>query len=184
MTGLATRHASNGRPHPGLGWVGRGWPGRGPDAGRVRLQGSGRRHSRGSDAGSTTLELAVLAPGLLLLLGLTIVAGRIVVAGGAVEQAAAAAARSASLSRDARSAQASAREVAQDSLGQQGVRCAQLSSAVDTSGFGTRLGAPASVSVEVTCDVELADVAVPGMPGTRRLEARATSPLDRFRGRS
>jgi len=164
MTGRVTRDASHGGRFPG--------------------RGSRRRHACGSDVGSSTLELAVLAPALLLLLGVTIVAGRIVVAGSAVEQAAAAAARAASLSRDAGSAQASAREVARDSLGQQGIRCAQLGSAVDTSGFATRLGAPASVSVEVTCHVELSDVSVPGMPGTKRLDARATSPLDRFRGRS
>ena len=32
--------------------------------------------------------------------------------------------------------------------------------------------------------VSLADVAVPGLPGARRVEASATSPLDSYRGRS
>ncbi len=57
---------------------------------------------RGTDRGSATIELAVLAPALLALLGLVIVAGRISVAGSAVEQAAASAARAASIARDAR----------------------------------------------------------------------------------
>jgi hypothetical protein len=55
---------------------------------------------------------------------------------------------------------------------------------VSTTGFRVAVGEPASVTVEVRCAVPLADVAVPGMPGTRVLTARVTSPLDTFRGRS
>lgn len=137
-----------------------------------------------ADRGSTTLELAILAPALLALLGLVIVAGRIAAAGSAVEQAAAAAARSASLARDGRAAQAGAERVARDSLRDQGVTCVPLASSVDTGGFALRVGSPASVSVRVSCAVPLSDVAVPGMPGRRVVVAEVSSPLDRFRGRS
>ena len=137
-----------------------------------------------ADRGSATIELAVLAPALLAILGLVIVAGRVSAAGSAVEQAAASAARAASISRDARSAQAGARSVAQDSLRDQGIACRQLTTTMDTSGFAVAVGSPASVTVTVRCAVPLADVTVPGMPGERTVTAAMTSPIDSFRGRS
>ncbi|HEX6887064.1 MAG TPA: TadE/TadG family type IV pilus assembly protein [Candidatus Nanopelagicales bacterium] len=137
-----------------------------------------------SDArGSATVELAVVAPALLALLGLVIMAGRITAAGSAVEQAAAAGARAASLARDERAAERSADHLVTAALRDQGVRCQETSTRVDTSGFAARIGTPATVSVEVRCVVPLRDVAVPGMPGQRTLTARATSPLDTYRGR-
>lgn len=139
---------------------------------------------RVSDRGSATLELAVLAPALLALLGLVIVAGRITVAAGAVEQAAAAAAREASLARDARAARARAQQSVSAALAQQGISCQRMSSSVDVAGFRVDVGSPATVTVEVDCSVALSDLSVPGMPGVRRVTARMTSPIDRFRGRS
>lgn len=143
-----------------------------------------RVHLGSGERGSATLELAIVAPGLLLLLGVALVAGRVVATAGAVEQAAAAAARAASLSRDARSADAQAREVAEASLRDQGITCMQMASEVDTEGFTVALGGPASVSVQVRCSVPLSDLAVPGMPGTRVLESTVTSALDSYRGRT
>jgi len=139
---------------------------------------------RATDRGSATIELAVLAPALLALLGLVIVAGRVAAAGSAVEQAAASAARAASIARDARAAQASALWVAQDSLRDQGITCGELTTTVDSSGFAVAVGSPARVTVTIRCAVPLADVAVPGMPGERTVSAAMTSPIDRFRGRS
>jgi hypothetical protein len=101
-----------------------------------------------------------------------------------VEQAAAAAARAASIARDARAAQAQAQATASSALADQALTCAPSSTIVSTTGFRVAVGEPASVTVEVRCAVPLADVAVPGMPGTRVLTARVTSPLDTFRGRS
>jgi hypothetical protein len=36
----------------------------------------------------------------------------------------------------------------------------------------------------VTCTVSLSDLLVPGIPGSRRLTARFTSPLDPYRSRA
>lgn len=141
------------------------------------------RPRRDPEAGSATVELAVLAPALLALLGLVIVGGRIAVAGSVVEQAASAAARSASLARDARSAQREAARVAKASLQQQGLECDPLSTRVTTSGFAVAVGRPATVSVRIQCGVALSDVSVPGMRGHRTVTANATSPLDSYRGR-
>ena len=152
------------------------WP---TSVGRSRL-------ARGSGAsrGSATIEVAILAPALLALLGLVIVAGRISVAGSAVEQAAAAAARAASIARDAATAQVGADKVAREALREQGIECQPFKSAVDVRGFAVAAGAPSSVTVRVDCTVALADVAVPGMPGSRTVSSQMTSPIDRYRGRS
>jgi Flp pilus assembly protein TadG len=136
------------------------------------------------DRGSATIEMAVLAPALLALLGLVIVAGRISAAGSAVEQAAASAARAASIARDARAAQSAAERGALASLRDQGITCQPLTSSVDTRGFAVAVGSPSSVMVSVSCVVPLADISVPGMPGQRTVTSQMTSPIDRFRGRS
>ena len=135
------------------------------------------------ERGSATIEMAVLGPALLALLGLVLVAGRVSTAGSAVEQAAAVAAREASLARDGRTAQAAAAEAVRASLDGQGITCRTLTSDVDVEGFTVPVGQPASVRVQVTCAVPLADLAVPGTPGTRLVAASMTSAIDRFRGR-
>lgn len=146
-----------------------------------------RRHRTGrpaGQAGSTTLEFVVVVPGLLLLLGLLVVAGRIALAGTAVEAAAGAAARQASIERSVGAARAAADVAASENLTGQGLDCAAVSVSTDTSGFATPVGQPAQVTVTVVCDVRLADLGVPGTPGTTRLSATAVSPLDTFRVRS
>jgi Flp pilus assembly protein TadG len=141
------------------------------------------RRRGSSDRGSASLELAILAPAVLALLGLVIAAGRIEVAGGAVEQAAAAAARDASLARTAPAARVAATQSAHDSLRSQGITCGVLDVVVDTAGFAVAPGSAALVKVSVACSVSLSDLAVPGMPGTRTMRAQMASPLDRYRAR-
>lgn len=135
------------------------------------------------ERGSITAEVAILAPALLVVLGLVIAAGRITVAGSAVEQGAAAAARAASIARSPEHAGHAARTAAQASLTGQDVQCADLRVDLDLSGFAAAVGTPATVSARLSCEVPLRDLTVPGMPGTRTLEAGMTSPLDRFRAR-
>jgi Flp pilus assembly protein TadG len=133
------------------------------------------------DRGSVTLELAILAPALLLLLGLLVLAGRVETSSAAVEQAARSAARDASLARTADTAQAAARTSAQRELAE--ARCVATDVTVDTSGFAAPLGTDASVAVRVSCTITIAGLAVPGLPGTRTLTADGVSPLDRYRSR-
>ena len=55
---------------------------------------------------------------------------------------------------------------------------------VDTSEFtSVPVGLPAHVTAMVWCRVPLSDLLVPGMPGSRLLSYRFTSPLDPFRER-
>jgi Flp pilus assembly protein TadG len=134
--------------------------------------------------GSTTLELVVWAPGLLLIVALLTVAGRVNGANAAVEQAATDAARTASIARTSGAAQTAATAGAQGTLAGQGLQCTSTTVTVDTSGFAAPPGQPATVTATVTCLVRLADLAVPGLPGTRTVTHTAVSSLDTFRERS
>jgi Flp pilus assembly protein TadG len=136
------------------------------------------------DTGSATLELVVWAPGLLLLLGLLVVAGRVTTAQGAVEQAAVDAARTASVARTPGEARSDADTTAGVTLSGSALHCTTLTVAVDTRGFAVPVGQPATVTATVSCPVRLADLALPGLPGSRTVTARASSPLDTFRERA
>lgn len=139
---------------------------------------------RSAQRGSTTLELVVWAPGLLLIVGLLTVAGRVNTANAAVEQAAVDAARTASTARTGGSAATQARSSAERTLASQGLQCTAITVTVDTAGFGAAPGQPATVSATVTCPVRLGDLAIPGLPGTRTVSHSAVSSLDTFRERS
>jgi Flp pilus assembly protein TadG len=151
---------------------------------RIHVPRRGRRPIAGpADRGSVSLELAILGPVLLVLLGLAIAAGRISIAGSAVEAAARDAAREASIARDPAAASATARSAALDSLNRQNLHCTDLAVTVDTRGFSRPVGQPAQVTAEVRCSVSLRDLAVPGLPGSKALKASSVSPLDNFRTR-
>ena len=140
------------------------------------------RSRRDPEAGDAALELIILAPVLLALIALVIAAGRISVARGSVDAAARDAARQASLARSPGEARIAAELSAQAALRQDGLDCTPTVT-VDTVGFGVPLGEPAQVSATVTCQVPLADLVVPGLPGSATLSYTFTSPLDPYRGR-
>ena len=135
------------------------------------------------DRGSVTLELAVAAPGLLLIAGLLVVTGRLAIAQSSVDAAARDAARTASLARTAPDAVALATTSADALLAGQGLACASTAVDVDAAGFAAPAGQAAEVTVTVVCKVALADVALPGLPGTKTITATVHSPLDTYRGR-
>jgi Flp pilus assembly protein TadG len=110
--------------------------------------------------------------------------GRLVAAESAAEQAARAAARIATSTRDGATAQRLARDTAESTLTAQGLACARLAVALDTSGLATPLSRPGMVRAEVTCAVRWSDLALPGAPGTRTISASFTSPVDGFRERT
>ncbi|WP_166850883.1 TadE/TadG family type IV pilus assembly protein [Isoptericola sp. BMS4] len=144
-----------------------------------------RRHARSvrdRERGSTSLELAVLAPALLVLLALIVVAGRVAVAHQAVDGAAAQAARAASLERTPGAAADRAHAVAAATLDNSGLHCTGTSVAVDTGGFAAPVGTPASVTATVTCTVDLSGLPVPGV-GPQTITKTASSALDTYRER-
>ncbi|MDH6130508.1 TadE/TadG family type IV pilus assembly protein [Kitasatospora sp. GP82] len=138
---------------------------------------------RRADRGSLSLETAILAPVLLTALLVAIAAGRIHIADNTVDAAARNAARAASLERDGSTARSEGTRIAQQTLQEQGLRCSSLTVDVPTGGFTAALGAPANVTVTVTCQLCLSDLLIPGFPGSKAITATFTSPIDPYRGR-
>lgn len=134
--------------------------------------------------GGPSVEAALLAAVLGVIIALAIAAGRLVAAEAACDQAARAAARIASAQRDPDSAQTRAGEAARSTLDAQGLACDQLDVVIDASQFSRPLGEPATVRADVSCAVRWSDLALPGAPGTHRTSASFTSPIDQMRERS
>ena len=135
------------------------------------------------ERGSAALEAAIGVPAFLLFLALIIFAGRVAIATQSVDSAATQAARTASIARTATDASSTARSAATSSLTSQQVNCVTMAVTLDTAGFAAPVGTPATVTATVSCVVNLADLAVPGVPGTRTVTATSTSPVDTFRER-
>jgi Flp pilus assembly protein TadG len=139
--------------------------------------------ARATERGSVSVELALLAPALLLLLSFALFAGRAQIAEGAVQEAARSAAREASLARDPATAAALAGAQAERTLAAQNLRCQRTTVDVDTAGFQAPLGQPGDVTVSITCVVGMADLLAPGLPGSVTVEASFISPVDAYRER-
>ena len=151
------------------------------------------------DRGSSSVEIVVLLPLVFLLLFAMVQGGlwfhaRAIALGAAQEgarvaaaesssAAAGEAARAAAIARSADEASGSATDAASASLANQDVRCVAQSVTVDTGAFAQAPGTPGLVTATVSCQVDMSDLAFPGIPGNRTLEATMSSPIDTSRSR-
>lgn len=135
------------------------------------------------ERGSISLELVILAPFFLLVILGLVFAGRVALAEQAVRAAAADGARSASIARTQGEAVQAASSTVQIRLAEQGLHCASTTVTADTAAFGSAPGTPGTVSVAVSCTVDLSDLAAPGIPGSMTLDVDQASPLDTYRER-
>ena len=136
-----------------------------------------------SDEGSAAIEAAIVLPALIMFLCLAIAGGRIVTSGSKIDSAAEDAAREASIHRTAATAQSAAQAAAADSLNDQGITCASTSVHINTGGLSMPVGQVGTVTVTVTCTVNLSDLLLPGVPGAKTLTSTATSVVDQYRQR-
>jgi len=135
---------------------------------------------RGDDEeGMAAVELVLLTPLALVVLAFLVIAGRLSTTTADVTAASRDAARSASLAQTYDQAIVAATNTAQASLAAQDVTCGNLSV---TGGDPSTFVAGGEITITVSCDVHLADVALPGIPGTRPVASTSTEVLDRFRG--
>lgn len=129
------------------------------------------------DSGSVAVELVVLTPVLFLLALMMLVFGRVSEARQQVVEAARSGAQAAAVAPDARSAQSAAIQLATFDLFDRAHTCSGGDVLVDVSRF-----APGgSVTVEVSCHVDLSDLSVPGVPGSTTVHASASAPIDPYR---
>ena len=129
------------------------------------------------EAGSTTLEMVLLFPIVIVLLLFVVAGGRITSARNEMWVATRDAARAASLARSPAEAQITADAVARSTLAERQVSCRSAEVKTDTGGF--RPGGV--VSVGLRCTVGLRDLSLLEVPGGKTLTARAVAPVDRYR---
>lgn len=130
------------------------------------------------EAGSTTLELAILVPSLMIFFLVLVTAARFESAQMHVDTAASIAARAASLARSPAEARTYAEAEIKRSLASAGVTCATREVRIDLSSF--RAGG--AVKVVVTCHTELGDLAGMGyLPLNTAITGSSSEPVDRFR---
>lgn len=135
------------------------------------------------ERGSAAVEAVVGVPAFVLFVGLIIFGGRNATTHQSVETAAADAARAASIERSATVAKNKATAAATTSLTNQGIGCLDIDVTVDTSQFSRTVGETATVTVTVHCRLDLSDLSVPGVPGSRSIKATMSSPIDTWRER-
>jgi Flp pilus assembly protein TadG len=126
------------------------------------------------DAGSSTAQVALLTPLLVMLLLFVVLCGRLAGAQINVDAAASSAARAGSISRS----QAAAEQTARDDLTARGITCESTDISVSTGG----LQPGGAVTVTVSCRVRLSDLSLLSVPGSRVVRASATSPIDQWVG--
>ncbi|MFD2472094.1 hypothetical protein [Amycolatopsis silviterrae] len=135
-----------------------------------------------TERGDMNIEAVIGISGLIALLGLALLGMRIETAQSAVDAAARAAARQASLAHDGRAAASAAEQQSRAVLAEQSITCAPLTVGVDASEFARPASTNGTVTAYIHCDVPLADL-LPGLTGTRPVEATFSSPIDRYGAR-
>lgn len=141
------------------------------------------RRARDQRGMAVAVELVVLVPALLIMLGLIVAGGRIWFNRSAVVEAAYSGARAASLERNAADAERVGRQATIDQLGMRGVRCRDREIRLDVSGFDAPIGRQAAVTNEVRCRVSFSDVVLPGLAGSMRLNGWSSAAIDSYRER-
>lgn len=140
----------------------------------------------GTTRGIVSVEIALLAIGLLGGMHMLFFTGRLAEARGRVQDIASEAARVASHAQDGTDAQKRVADFLNSSKTQSNKdgntkeACSKPQATVDTSAFG-RGG---SVGVKIQCSVSLSDLALVRIPGSFALEASATEVIDVLRSGS
>lgn len=142
-----------------------------------------RRRLFSDERGSNAAEIVIIAPVIAMLILVLVAAGRTALADNATQSASFSAARAASLSRDTTSATTAAQEAAQRAMDHAGIECLTLSVDLDVSGLNTPLGTTGEVTATIHCNVNLSDISLPGIPGSRTMSSTASSPVDAYRER-
>lgn len=131
-------------------------------------------NKRAPDAGSASVELAIIAPLLMLIVVATIGLGRVALAHLKAEGIAGAAARAASLARTPQQATDAAKATITHD---HGASCPNPDITVDTRDFQPG----GTVKVTVTCRPRLADITELGLPGNLHITETMSSGLDKWR---
>ncbi|MEL4504765.1 TadE/TadG family type IV pilus assembly protein [Luteococcus sp. H138] len=139
--------------------------------------------NRTDERGAVAVEVVLIIPVLMLVLGTLVAGWRLWSARAQVTDAAGAAARAATVEKSGSAARARAQSVARSNLQTLGLPCQGAGIDVDVSGFHRPPGERAEVTVGISCTVGLGDLLAPGLPGQWQVRAQGKHPLDTFRER-
>jgi Flp pilus assembly protein TadG len=130
------------------------------------------------DEGTAIVELTALMIVFFGFVAAIVLAGRVTVGSAHVEAAARTSARTVSLARDPAAAGPEAAAQASAIVNEGSAICQSMDfpdPVIDTSAD------PATVTVEVTCVVDLSEISVIPVPGTMTVSASAVEVIDRYR---
>lgn len=140
---------------------------------------------RRDERGSLALEMAMIAPAILLLLGLIYAYGRVGQVNGVMESGARDAARSATIARSMQEAREVAKRVVDDALTAAPPSCRDDPTVTVSGGDPSDPDAfvrGGAIRVEVSCRYDISDLGLPGAPGSLTARSSFTSMLDPYRG--
>ena len=138
------------------------------------------------ERGMTTVEVAVLAPVIMVLLLFIVYLGRVATTEQKVQSAARDAARAATIALTRDDAAAAVEATLNENLGAMRTGCVLAplnltAIALDTGEAGDwDLG---TIQVRITCTIPTADLGLLAIPGTKTFTAVATEPVDAWRSR-
>lgn len=132
---------------------------------------------------STALEAAIILPGIMMFIGLIVFGARLAMTSQAVEAAANQAARAGSIARSEAVAASQMESALDRALAEHNVHCSSKRTTYDLSQLRHPIGVPGSVTVTVSCTVRMSDLLLPGVPGSYKITATGSSPVDAYRGR-
>ncbi len=130
-----------------------------------------------TERGGATVEVVLITPLLVVLLLFVVQLGRFAVARTDLDGASRDAARAASLAGTLPAAQSAARDAAEAALATRDVTCRDLDVALDAE-----FSPGGWVAAEVVCTVDLSQLSLLGVPGSKVMSSRFVSPLERHRG--
>lgn len=133
--------------------------------------------ARSDERGVSAVEFVLITPVLIVALLFTVGLGRMAHARHQVESLAPDAARAASLERNTALSASRGKQMAEQSAGTLGLSCSPLDVHVDITSYEPG----GMVTAKVTCRVDLSDVAMSGLPGSRTFTATSVVPIETYR---
>jgi hypothetical protein len=132
-----------------------------------------------SDRGGAVVSVLWLFPVMMLFVSLIVAGGRVASTAADVQAAAREAARQATLANSEGVARSVTRPIAMEFLADKGIRCLVPSVPTDIT---PRFEPGAQIEVEVVCVVSIADLGIPGVPGSITVRRSAVEVVDTYRG--
>lgn len=137
-----------------------------------------RRPSRSDERGNALISFLLVAPLLIMFMELIVVGGRMAATKADVQAASREAARQASVSKGPVAAAIAIGPVATEALADKGFRC---HSQLVQLGPATNYVQGGAVEVVVSCNVNLSDIDLLGVPGNVTVTGSSIEPIEQYR---